>query len=376
MIHRDRLCPGRKTAPAVLLFVACALSHVGNAASGNLSERIDKAMSSHYPSHEPGATVLAARNGNVVFRGAYGLASVELQVPMRPEMVFCLASVTKLFTAVAAMKLVEEGALRLDDEVTKYLPELVETRGVTIAHLLSHTSGMTGPFAAIPGYRQKNIQLEISPEDLISSYATFPLLFPPGERFKYSNEGVATLARILELASKQSWEDLLRQRIFEPAGMKSTAYGGHDRIIPLAVTGYTKEDAGWRRAQATSFTRGFGMGGLFSTVDDLFAWRNALLAGRLVKPETLKAMFTPFPLKDGGFSRHGFGFVVTELQGRKFVGHGGSHEGWSTFIGLLPDDGIMVAVLTNRSARGRAASDDVKAIIGLLLADPAGNLLP
>ncbi|MBM3295585.1 MAG: beta-lactamase family protein, partial [Candidatus Aminicenantes bacterium] len=137
MTHRDRGCPGRKTAPAVLLFLACALSQVGNAVAGDLSERIDKAMSGRYPSHEPGATVLAARDGNVVFRGAYGLASVELQVPMRPEMVFCLASVTKLFTAVAAMQLVEEGALRLDDEVTKYLPELVETRGVTIAHLLS-----------------------------------------------------------------------------------------------------------------------------------------------------------------------------------------------------------------------------------------------
>lgn len=376
MTHRDRVCPGRKTASTILLFVACALSQAGNAAGGNLLERIDKAMASHYPAHEPGAAVLAARSGEVVFRGAYGLASVELQVPVRAEMAFCLASVTKLFTAVAAMKLVEDGALRLDDEVTKYLPELVETRGVTIAHLLSHTSGMTGPFAAIPGYRQKNIQLEITPEELISSYASFPLLFPPGERFKYSNEGVATLARILELVSKQSWEDLLRQRIFEPAGMKSSYYGGHDRIIPLAVTGYSKDDAGWKRAQATSFSRGFGMGGLFSTVDDLFAWHKALLAGRLVKPETLKAMFTLFPLKNGGVSRHGFGFVVTELQGRKFVGHGGSHEGWSTFIGMLPDDGIMVAVLTNRSARERSAQDDVRAIIGLMLADSAENPLP
>ncbi len=374
MSRRYHNCHTSKiTVTAIVLIAASTASQVLNAAERGLTQHIDEVMASNYPKDEPGAVVLAAHNGEVVFRGAYGLASLELQVPIRPEMVFSLASITKLFTAVAAMILVEDGTLRLDDEVIDYLPHLTRTEGVTIAHLLSHTSGMTGPISSTPGYREKNLHLEITPEDLIASYADFPLKFPPGERFQYSNEGIATLARIIELASKQSWEAFLKERIFGPAGMQSTYYGGHYRIIPGAVTAYVNPGNAWRGAQPSSYTNGFGLGGLFSTVDDLLAWHNALLAGRLVKAETLEAMFTPFELNGGGHSRHGFGFVIAEFQGRKFVAHGGSHIGWSTVVALLPDDGIFVAVLTNRSTRDHKARDDAQAIIALLLDDSAGG---
>jgi len=358
------------TITVVILIAGLVVGQAPVAAELSLVDRIDQAMVSHYPSDEPGASVLVARNGEVVFRGAYGLASVELQVPVRPDLVFGLASVTKLFTAVAAMMLVDEGALRLEDRVIDYIPTLTKTGGVTIAHLLSHTSGMTGPISTNPSYRIEYIHRKITPEELIASYADFALEFTPGERFKYSNEGIATLARIVEIVSKQSWEAFLQERIFEPAGMKSTYYGGHYRIIPMSVSGYTKGDSGWRQANPTSFTRGFGMGGLFSTVDDLFVWYKALLAGRLVKPATLEAMFTPFPLNGGGYSRHGFGFVVADRDGHKIISHGGSHTGISTFIALLPDDGIFVTVLTNRSVRERRARDDVMAIIDILLEKP------
>ncbi len=370
MTHPDSLFRrSSRTVPVIVALIACAAGQAGSAA--DLAERIDGVMSSRYLADEPGAVALVALDGEVVFRRAYGLASVELGVPVRPEMTFALASVTKLHTAVAAMMLVEEGALRLDDEVVDYLPGLSHSEGATIAHLLSHTSGLTGPIAEIPGYREENIHRAISPEDLIASYEDYPLLFAPGERFRYSNEGSATLARIVELVSGQSWEQFLQQRIFDPVGMNSTYFAGHNLIIPMAVTGYTKHDSGWKRARPSSFTRGWGMGALFSTVDDQFAWHNALLAGRLVKPETLDAMFTAFPLNDGGHSRHGLGFVVSEIEGRRFAGHGGGHFGWSTFLAILPDDGIFVTVLTNRSPQQRRARHDAMAIIELLLDDKA-----
>ena len=370
MIHPHNYCRSSHVTIAVTVaIIGCMASQTGRTAE--LAERIHDVMASHFPADEPGAVALVAYNGEVVFRRAYGLASVELNVPVRPEMVFALASVTKLHTAVAAMMLVEEGALQLEDEVVDYLPGLSHAEGATIAHLLSHTSGLTGPIAAIPGYREENIHREISPDDLIASYADYPLLFAPGERFRYSNEGIAALGRIVELVSGQSWEQFLQQRIFEPVGMNSTYFGGHHRIIPMAVTGYTKHDSGWKRAQPSSFTRAFGMGALFSTVDDLFAWHNALLAGRLVKPETLESMFTAFPLNDGGHSRHGFGFVVSEINGHRFAGHGGGHFGWSTFLAILPDDGIFVTVLTNRSPQQRRARHHAMAIIELLLDEQA-----
>ncbi len=365
-----RIAALRSIAILLLTAVAAPIQAAGVVESG-LADRIDQVMSRQYPAQEPGAAVLAARDGKVVFRGAYGLANMELRIPVTPEMVFGLASVTKLFTAVGAMMLVEDGKLRLEDEVIDYLPQLSNTKGATIAHLLSHTSGMTGPATMVPGYREQNFHREITSEALIAGYAEFPLAFAPGERFAYSNEGVATLARIIEIVSQQRWEEFLRQRIFDPAGMKSTYYGGHNRIIPMAVSGYSSEAGEWKRAQPTSFTHGFGMGALLSNVDDLYSWYQALMSGRLLKPETLQAMLTPFPLNGGGKSRHGFGFVVADLHGHRIAAHGGSHPGWSTFVILVPGDGIFVTVLTNRSAGEHKAMDDAMAIVRLMLDDAA-----
>lgn len=350
--------------------VLCTATQADTSAVGTLAGRIDHAMSARFTPDRPGAAVLAARNGEVILRQGYGLASVELSVPVDPQMNFGLASVTKLFTAVAAMLLVEDGKLRLDDEIVSYLPQLVHARGVTIANLLSHTSGITGPITEVPGYRDENLSREITPEALIESYVEFPLKFPPGERSMYSNEGVATLARIVEIVSGQAWEDFLKERIFVPAGMPSTFYAGHDRIIPKAVTGYTETPNGWTRARYTSFTRGFGMGALFSNVDDLYAFYQALVSGRLIKADTLSAMLTPFKLNDGSVGRHGFGFAIMDWQGHKAAVHGGEHAGWNSFFVFLPDDGIFVTVLTNRTPGERKAMQDALEIVDLMLAEP------
>lgn len=366
LLDGSPLFPVKRTIAVALLLAVCLATHSTVASEGDVATRIDQIMASRYPADAPGAVVLAARRGEVVLRRAYGLANLELQVPVQPDMVFGLASVTKVFTAVAALQLVDRGKLRLDDEVVDYLPNLTNTTGVTIAHLLSHTSGMTGPAAEVPGYREEHIHRPVTPEDLVATYSEFPLLFEPGERFKYSNEGMATLARIVEIAAEQSWEDFLRQHIFEPAGMRSTYYGGHRRIIPQAVTGYTREGDGWRQARQVSLTRGFGMGGLFSTVDDLFAFHSALVAGSLVKRQTLEAMLTPYPLSDGGHSRYGYGFVVGDRSGNRFVGHGGALPGMSTFVGILPDQEVFVAVLTSRTPRPLPAREAAERVLDVL----------
>jgi CubicO group peptidase (beta-lactamase class C family) len=151
--------------------------------------------------------------------------------------------------------------------------------------------------------------------------------------------------------------------------MTSTVYAGHDRIIPMAVTGYTETPDGWMRARYTSFTRGFGMGGLFSNVDDLYAFYQALISGRLVKPGTLEAMLTPFTLKDGSAGRHGFGFAVIERQGHKAAAHGGEHAGWNSFVVFLPGRGIFVTVLTNRTPGEHKVMHDAMEIVDLVLED-------
>ena len=312
---------------------------------------VEQLLEQAYPDTEPGAAVIATRGGEVVFRGGRGLASMELQVPIEPDTAFCLASVTKLFTAVATLQLVESEDLDLYETAQSFLPQLAHAEDVEVEHLLTHTSGIPD-LAELPRYFERHLHEEVTPDELIEYVADEPLQFQPGTRYSYSNSNYAILARIVELASDMSWEDFLRERQFEPAGMESTRAGGHRRIVPGAANGYVLDDDGWRRSSFLSFTQGFGLGGLFSTVEDLARWQRALVAGELVSLDTLEEAWTPYPLEDGSSGRCGHGFMVPTDAGIRLVHHGGGIDGWRCHVLLLPDDDIFVAVLTNREAEG------------------------
>jgi CubicO group peptidase (beta-lactamase class C family) len=293
----------------------------------------------------PGVALAIARNGKLVKARGYGVANVENDVPVTPDTVFELASVTKQFTATAIMLLVEEGKVELDDPVAWHLPRAPATwKSITVRHLLTHTSGLpglTGGFKALwPG----GPRLRYSTAEMFDAAIKDELGFPAGERFQYSDVGYFLLGMIIENASGQRYRDFLDERFFKPLGMTSTSVLDHTRILKHRAAGYTLRDGqlvNIRRVVEVELPSHYGV---FSTVKDLVTWDAALAAGKVVKPATLAQMWTPVRLNSGASYPYGFGWFVDERRGHRWISHTGIT---GTELSRFPDDELTVVVLTN-----------------------------
>ena len=309
--------------------------------------RIDARFREAYPPSGPGAAVLVVQDGRPVLRKGYGLANVELSVPVRPEMVFRVGSATKQFTSACILKLVEEGRLRLDDPISKYLPDYPSPAGrsVTIAQLLTHTSGIKSA-TEMPTWFP-HMREDWTVPQLIGFFANEPLEFAPGTRWHYTNSGYILLGAILEKVTGRPYAEIVADWIFQPLGMKDTRYGSETPIIPGRADGYRKTPDGVINAPYLSMTQPFSAGALVSTVDDLARWQAALDRGEILSAESRRRMWTPVVLPDGRPTRYGFGWAIWSYQGHPVVEHGGTINGFSTANMRLPDDRIYVAVLSN-----------------------------
>ncbi len=311
-------------------------------------DQLDTQMRRGIPDTDPGAAIAVARRGEVVFRAAYGKASLELDIDLQPDHALCIASATKPFTATTIMALVEDGRLTLDQPANDILDDVTLDPRITIEHLLTHTSGLPDLFD-LDGYDENAQHAFISPDDLCAAAHGAEPLFEPGTHHRYSNLGYALLGRVVEKVSGQTLEAFLHERILEPAGIERTMFGGDRRVVPGAVTNYELADDGdWRRARPLNYSWGFALGGLFSTVDDLAAFDTALRTGKILKPETVQRMERAFTLPTGEPAEHGLGWALTERRGVRFVHHGGGINGWRSYIVAVPDREVFVAVLSNR----------------------------
>jgi D-alanyl-D-alanine carboxypeptidase len=312
---------------------------------------IDQLMTTAYPADQPGAALVVMNANGLVLRKAYGLANLELNVPLTPEHVFALASLSKPFTAAAVLKLSEEGKLRLDEEITKYLPAY-PTHGyhVTIEHLLTHTSGLSA-LSETSDYRATASQESPLVDVLDDWIKDLPPDFAPGERWAYSNWGYNLLGAIIERASGMSYQDYLAQRLFAPAGMTHTAYNDRRRIIPMRATGYDQIDdriVNLAPVRSRVFLPG-GAAPLVSTVDDLAHWNAAIDANTVLSPASTTRMFTSAKLKNGEETHYGDGWDLGAYAGHRVQEHAGGTFGFLSYMVRLPDDHAFVAILTNRS---------------------------
>lgn len=333
---------------------------------------IDSMLAALYPANEPGAAVLVAHEGRVLMRKAYGSANVELGVPLRPEHVFRLGSITKQFTAVATLMLVEEGKVSLDDEITRFLPDYpVQGRRITVEHLLTHTSGIQS-YTSVPGFGA-GIRRDLTVDSLIAFFAHGPMEFTPGERWNYNNSGYALLGAIIEKVSGMTYADFIRTRIFEPLGMRSSAYEMENVLIPGRVDGYERTGEGQvRRADWMSMSQPYAAGSLISTVDDLLVWNRAVAEGRLLRPETWRRAFTAYTMSSGLSSGYGYGWFVGNVDGRPSVEHGGDINGFSTNGLWIPSQRLHVIVLANHEREPRRNPDEIsRQIAARVLGQPA-----
>ena len=358
----------------IVLFSVPALAPAataGPAADKVLAEKIDAVMADVYKAGQPGAAIIVRKNGETLFRKGYGLADLELKVPVEPDMVFRLGSITKQFTAVAVLMLAQEGRLGLQDEITKFLPDYpVQGRTITVEHLLTHTSGIqsyTDMAEWLPLWRK-----DMTLTELIDLFKSKPMQFEPGESWAYNNSGYILLGAVIEKVSGMTYESFLAERVFKPLGMKDSHYGSAERIIPRRVPGYQLGKAGFVNAPYLSMTQPYAAGSLLSSVDDLAVWSDAVFAEKLVKKEWLDKAFTPYKLKNGESSGYGYGWFVGGLDGHRSVEHGGGINGFTSYAMTFPEDGLFLAILTNSAIEGRAPEPRAVKIarLALGLAEP------
>ncbi|MFB0517509.1 MAG: serine hydrolase [Candidatus Neomarinimicrobiota bacterium] len=318
-----------------------------------LRREIDRILRENYPANEPGAAVLVAKNGRVVLRKGYGMANLELNVPIEPDMVFRLGSITKQFTAVAILMLAEEGKLSLEDPITTFLPDY-PTQGhtVTVEHLLTHTSGIKS-YTEMPEWLPlwRN---DMTLTELIDLFKDQPFDFAPGERWYYNNSGYILLGAIIEKASGQPYEEFIQERIFDPLGMEHSCYGSATRIIKRRAAGYQPTTDGFQNAAYLSMTQPYAAGSLLSNVDDMFRWHQALQSGSLLPLETLNKAFAPYILPDGTSTGYGYGWTLADYEGRRTIEHGGGINGFTTYVIYAPADDIFVVILTNNEGKDPA----------------------
>jgi D-alanyl-D-alanine carboxypeptidase len=317
------------------------------------SKRIDAVMSEVYKPGEPGAAIIVRKDGRTIFRKGYGMADLELGVPVEPDMVFRLGSITKQFTAVSVLMLAAQGKLSLGDEITKYLPD-VPTGGkaITIEHLLTHTSGIksyTNMEEWLPMWRK-----DMTPGEIIALSKGKPLEFDPGTRWNYNNTGYVILGALIEKISGETYEGFVNAHIFAPLGMKHSHYGNVEPVIPRRVPGYQKGKDGFVNAPYLSMTQPYAAGSLISSVDDMAVWNEAVFSGRLVGKEWLDKAFTPFRLANGESTGYGYGWFVAKDRGHLSIEHGGGIPGFTSYEMAFPADGLFICILTNAAAEDRA----------------------
>ena len=295
--------------------------------------------------HIPGLSLLVVKHGKIVRAEGFGMANVELQVPVKPETIFQSGSVGKQFTATAVMMLVEEGKIGLDDPLTKFFPDAPATwNDVTVRELLSHTAGF-GDYPKDFDYRKDWTE----PEEL-KLIESIPLAYPPGTKWDYSNFGFVTLGILLHRVTGEFYGDFLQQRIFQPLGMSTTRIISEADIIPNRAAGYRLVKGELKNQEwVAPIVNTTADGSLYFSTLDLAKWDAALYTEKLLKRSSLDLMWTLVKLKDGQPNKgnYGFGWFIDQRKGHRCIHHDGAWQGFETAIDRYVDDQLTVVALTN-----------------------------
>ncbi|WP_271782822.1 serine hydrolase [Aquimarina algiphila] len=312
--------------------------------SQNLEEKFDKLLIERYKPNGSGASILVAKKGKVIYHKAFGLSNIELNVPMKTDNVFEIGSITKQFTAVAILMLVEQGKLNVKDEITKFIPDYpTHGKKITLHHLLNHTSG-------IKSYTEMNLSeiksKDMTPTELINYFKNEPMDFDPGQQWKYNNSGYIILGHIIEKVSSQTYEDFIEQHIFKKLKMGNSRYGHKNEIIMNRAAGYQTRE-GYINSDRISMTLPYAAGSLMSTTEDLFKWQTALNQNVLIKKETLQKAHTNYPIANGEYTNYGYGWLTYDVNGVPAIQHGGGIFGYTSYAIYIPEEDVYVATLTN-----------------------------
>lgn len=321
------------------------------------SAELDKYMTAAADAGLFSGSVLVAHNGKILLEKGYREANIELGVPNTPVTRFRLGSITKQFTAAAILLLEEQGKLSINDPICNFFTDCPPAwKPITVRHLLNHTSGIPN-FTSFPDY-MKTMMIPTPLDGIIARFKDRPLTFAPGEKMSYSNSGYILLGAIIEKVAGQSYADFLQARIFGPLKMQGSGYDTGDKIIKGRADGYSNAGGEWKNASHIDMSIPHAAGALYSTVQDLYLWDQALNTDRILSAKSREAMFAP------GQNNYAFGWAINKLFNRLMIGHGGGINGFSTYIARYPEEKLTIIVLSNlEQARSGNFARDLAAIV-------------
>lgn len=313
----------------------------------NRESKIDK-LFKIYDGNVPGAALMIIKDGEPIVKKVYGLADVEKKIPVAAHTNFRLASFTKQFTAMCIMVLEEQGKLSYDQNLTEIFPDFpAYGNQITLQHVLHHTSGLIDYESLIPDTATIQVLDRDVLQMMMQQDSTY---FQPGSAYRYSNSGYAVLAMIVEKVSGQRFAQFLKEKIFDPLGMANTvAYEKGISEVENRAFGYANENGELVFKDQSLTSAVLGDGGIYSSIEDLFKWDQALYTDKLVRFETLDRAFTPGILNDGSKLDYGFGWRIDEYHGFERVHHTGQTCGFTTIIQRYPDQRFSIIILTNRN---------------------------
>jgi CubicO group peptidase (beta-lactamase class C family) len=337
----------------------------------SVTARVDKLFAQWNRSDSPGCSLAVSRNGVLVYERGYGMANLELGVPITPASVFHVCSISKQFTAMCILLLAQRGKLSLDDEVRKYITELPDYgRRLTIRHLLTHTSGLRDVFTlqGLAAPREDDVDRNDALVKILARQRA--LNFTPGSEFQYNNGGYTLLASIVKRVSGQSLRAFAESNIFKPLGMTHTHF--HDDptlIVPNRASGYHMDAGAFHVALRGDPGGIIGNAGLFTTARDLLLWEQNLADVRVGDRALVAEMQTPIVLTGGDTSPYGFGLEIGRYRGLRTIGHGGGDQGYVAYVIRYPDQGLAVAVLCNLDSIGPAVGALTQGVADIYLSD-------
>lgn len=294
------------------------------------------------------SSVLVSLHDKVLFKKGYGLANREWDIPNTPDTRFRLGSITKQFTSMLVMQQVQKGTLKLDAHLSDYLPYYRKDTGskVTLHQLLNHTSGIPS-YTSDPKFFPNDSRDPYKPEEFVQKFCSGDLQFEPGGKYRYNNSGYFILGAILERVTGKPYDVLLQQSILEPLGMKDTGYDHSGAVLPKRASGYEVDLGGVRNAPYLDMSLPYAAGSLYSTVEDLFRWDQALYTNKLLRADLKEKLFKP------GLGFYGYGWRITQLPpeeaggGGLLIEHSGGINGFNTIEQRLVRDHALIVLLNN-----------------------------
>lgn len=335
----------QKFLSAVILFMLIGFRII---LAQDKAAKIDAFMTAMVEYQHFNGTVLVAEKGKVIYKKGFGVANMDWDIANTPDTKFRIGSITKQFTAMQIMQLVEEGKIKLDGKLSDYLPEYRKDTGekITIHHLLTHTSGIP-PYTGLPGFWSDSSRNPYDIDYMVKHFHSGDLEFEPGTDYKYNNTGYFLLAAIIEKVSGKSYEENLKESILQTAKMTNTGADRNQRILKKRANGYFRSPNGYTNEPYFYMINALGAGDMYSTVEDLYLWDQALYTEKLLSNKLKKKMFTPF------LNNYAYGWGVRNValgqstDSVKTISHSGGINGFNTRIVRLVEDARLIVVFNN-----------------------------